>query len=476
MSIAESIGAVSAGARQYDVCIIGSGAAGITLAMELAGGGRSVLLLEAGPEYVDEKSQSEYEGDFFGPVKFPLDVCRLRVFGGSTNHWGGFCRTLDDYDFRPKVDGVDTGWPIGRADLDPYLARAGEILEIPAIPPDQPLDDDLKRVRVVYSPPVHFSRKFRPALQSAADVTVALNATVVNFRERSGRIDEIEVRDASNGRHFVRARRFVLCGGGIENSRLLLWANRQNEGRVAREAQALGRYWMEHPHFTIGEVVAAPEFAPDFDAWRIAWFSPSEQAIRRHGILNCGLRVQPARYDDTKKMIAALGCVAPELGRWALSKVRRNLVCGLMLRASWEQAPRPWNRVALSQRTDDFGMPRADLHWRLSEFDKHSVRTSATLLGEYLVRSNLGRVRLDPWVLAPGGDFPADDEIKGNHHMGGTRMSTDPGLGVVDTDLRVHGSANLYVCGSSVFPGAGHANPTLTIVQLACRLARHLKA
>jgi choline dehydrogenase-like flavoprotein len=123
---------------------------------------------------------------------------------------------------------------------------------------------------------------------------------------------------------------------------------------------------------------------------------------------------------------------------------------------------------------DRHGMPRAELHWRLSDFDRRTIMGSATLFAEEVLRRGYGRVRLDPWVLGRSG-FPAnDDEIKGNHHMGGTRMNRDPRRGVVDVDLRVHGLSNLYVAGSSVFPSGGAANPTLTIVQLALRLADHL--
>jgi choline dehydrogenase-like flavoprotein len=118
-------------------------------------------------------------------------------------------------------------------------------------------------------------------------------------------------------------------------------------------------------------------------------------------------------------------------------------------------------------------MPRPELHWRLSDFDRQTILGSATLFAEEVLRRNDGRVRLDPWVLGRG-SFPADDEVKGNHHMGGTRMSRDTARGVVDADCRVHGLSNLYVGGSSVFPSGGAANPTLTIVQLALRLADHL--
>ncbi len=99
----------------------------------------------------------------------------------------------------------------------------------------------------------------------------------------------------------------------------------------------------------------------------------------------------------------------------------------------------------------------------------------ARRLGAYLARANLGRMRLDPWVLGEA-DLPTNDRIGGPHHMGGTRMAGSPAEGVVDADCKVFGQSNLYLAGSSVFPSGGYANPTLTIIQLALRLADHLHA
>ncbi|MCM5571732.1 GMC family oxidoreductase [Burkholderiaceae bacterium FT117] len=470
---AENLEAVSSGGRVFDVCLVGSGPAGITLANELGGRGLSVLLLEAGGGQYDESSQAMFEGEVVGPLKFSLETSRLRYFGGSSNHWGGFCQPLDEVDFETKVPGLDTEWPIRRTDLDPYLARAAEIAELPAAQPETPFGADLRLTHMRYSPPVNFGIKFRPALERLPNVAVALDACVVDMQERGGEIVSLEVSQPDGNRHLVRARRFVLCAGGIENSRLLLWANHRNGGRIVRDARTLGRYWMEHPHFTIGEALLDDSAPFVYDRWSIAWAAPTAAAMRRLGMLNVGLRLTRRNREATRQIIADLACLAPELGRWALAKFRRRLVCGVMLRASWEQAPQPWNRVVLSKDRDRHGVPRAELHWRLSDFDRRTVLSAATLFAEEVLRRNYGRVRLDPWVLG-NGTFPADDEVKGNHHMGGTRMSRDPAHGVVDADCRVHGLSNLYVAGSSVFPSAGASNPTFTILQLALRLADHL--
>jgi choline dehydrogenase-like flavoprotein len=114
------------------------------------------------------------------------------------------------------------------------------------------------------------------------------------------------------------------------------------------------------------------------------------------------------------------------------------------------------------------------LHWKKSRIDKLAPRKSATALGRYLAENDIGRIRLAPWLLQDNESFPSNDEIAGNHHMGGTRMAEMEDDGVVDSDCRVFGTSNLQMAGSSVFPSGGHANPTFAIVQLALRLSDHL--
>lgn len=472
---AESLTELARADRLFDVCLVGSGPAGITLATELDRRGLSVLLLEAGSAQFDADSQAMLQAEVVGPLRFDATICRARCFGGSSTLWGGFCRPLDAADFHNKVEGIDTAWPITRDDLDPFLARAEAILDLPPATPDEPWGNQLMRTSMRYSPPVNFAVKYRPFLARSAHTVVALDACVVDLQERGGAIAALQVCGPDGTRHRLRARRIVLCAGGIENSRLLLWANARHGGRVVSEPRTLGRYWFEHPHFTLGEAWLQTASDFQFDRWSIAWAAPSESAMREQGLLNVGLRLTRQPREASRELAVRMACVAPELARTALSRMGRRLSCGVLLRASWEQAPQPWNRVVLSTTADRYGVPRAELHWRLGEPERHSARGAALLLAAELARRNGGRVRLDPWVLGRGG-FPADDEIKGNHHMGGTRMSRHPHDGVVDPNGRVHGCANLYVAGSSVFPSGGAANPTLTIVQLALRLADHLAA
>lgn len=137
-----------------------------------------------------------------------------------------------------------------------------------------------------------------------------------------------------------------------------------------------------------------------------------------------------------------------------------------------EPAPNPDSRVVLVGDRDELGLQRVALDWRLSEADKRNVRQTLELFGAEIGRAGIGR----PKILYEEDDSGWPEDLGGGEHlMGTTRMSDDPKQGVVDRHCRVHGMANLFVAGSSVFPTAGGATPTLMIVALAIRLADHLK-
>lgn len=278
--LADNLQQVSLAGRTFDFCIVGSGPAGMTIATELGTRGRSVLLLEAGPAQYDEASQAMFNAEVVSPLTFDLDINRLRYLGGASNHWGGFCQALEAVDFERKVPGIDTEWPIRRGHLEPYLGRAERILELPTLQADRPLGDDLLLSSMRYSPPVKFGIKYRPMLERMPNVIAVLQACLVGMEERGGEIVTLDVRDPANARHSIRARRYVLCAGGVENSRLLLWAKLRTGGRVVKEPRALGRYWTEHPHFTIGEAILDERAPFKFDQWSIAWVSPNARTLR----------------------------------------------------------------------------------------------------------------------------------------------------------------------------------------------------
>ena len=461
---------------QFDVCIIGSGPAGITCALQLGENGKRVLILEGGDEEYTKQSQDIYSGTIDGDPYFPLNGVRLRHFGGTSGHWAGWCRPLDAQDFETKGTNRDVAWPIKKYDLDPYLDQARDILEIKRFDPDQLLgESDFAQIFFSYSPPVRFADKFGEALSKSPAIYLVLRANLTEIETNGSAITGLQVADFSGAMKRVRALDYILACGGIENSRLLLWSNHKSNGRLVRNSAMLGTHWMEHPEYNVGEAILSKKFNFKFDERGIVRFSPTQTLIAKEDILNCVVEFRETSYSTAKKIIADIACVAPTYGRWAFKMLNKDLVCATRFRAAWEQEPRSVNRITLGEDRDQFGIPKTILHWRKSEKDLKTVRVVVEKLAQHMAQKDIGRIKIKPWVLGEE-DPPINDALAGYHHLGGTRMASTPDNGVVDADCRVFGQSNLFVAGSSVFPSGGFANPTLTIVQLALRLSHAIES
>jgi len=510
---------------ETEVCVVGAGLAGISLARALIGQPFRVCVLESGGLERDDDTQSLYKGESAGLPYFDLDFTRQRWFGGSTNEWGGWCAPLDPLDFEPRDWVPDSGWPITRRELEPYYERAHPLFQLGPYCYDPGYWEDAldgNRFRSLaltgsrletkiwqVSPPTRFGHTYREEISRADNVSVYLHANVVEIEtDAEARwVTRLRCRRFDGGGFTVTARQFVLATGGIETPRLLLLSNNVMDTGLGNAQGLVGRYFMEHPFFRSG-ILSPSEPNTPMDLYShagvkktpvLGGLSPSPQLQRDEGLLNSCARLghsygDPHRVAALKRSIQSLrrgrmpdlpyqhfaGNLsevvrgARDVAAYAYQRLpgRHRRFSAFILYHWVEQAPNPNSRITLSHERDRLGQNRVRLDWRLSAIDKRSARQTQRLISEALSRAGLGTLRVD----LNENDFEWPRNMRGSHHhMGTTRMSHDSKRGVVDQHGRVHGLANLFIAGGSVFPTCGFANPGLTIAALACRLSDRIK-
>jgi choline dehydrogenase-like flavoprotein len=518
---------------ECDLCVIGAGAAGLTLATQLESPRRLICVLESGGRVISHTTQALLAGESDANYP-PLQTTRAAALGGSTQVWSGWCRPLDANDFEHRVKIPHSGWPIKSAELQPYYVQAHEILQLGPYDYDPatwervsgstrwPLLEEQIATLLFRQSPVRFGSAFAPELRKSAGIRIYLHANVLRL-EYSAQGNAVAAVEAVtlNGQKFeVRPRLTVLAAGGIENARLLLLSNRPGR-ELGHVRSPIGRYFTEHgfvdgaifvpahsnqmPRLYLQQRVLerqARQIDGEPGAPRVARAALAVAAARqrKEGLLNCAIYFRPAyeshsAFDSPRvqallqawdmlkgravpyRMLSRLAYAAgaPHALACAMFSKRRaelHVPAHWRLRALFECAPDPDNRIELAEACDRLGRPLVRLYWRLRHIDLSSVVRTHALLDEALRRAQLGYLRLRNEQTQ---EWQSSVE-PGKHHMGTTRMHDDPARGVVDRDCRVHGVENLFIAGSSVFPSAGFANPTLTIVALSLRLAAYLRA
>jgi choline dehydrogenase-like flavoprotein len=251
-----------------DLCIVGTGAAGIPLALTLSGQGLSILLLEAGQFKEHAPTQSLYAGEVSDArLHSPPDKYRQRRFGGSTAIWGGRCMPFDPIDLSERSYLPGSGWPIAYADLAAYYPAANDWAEAGLCEYDadqlfaapeqamfQGFNSSIVRTNSLerFSCPTHFGLRYARRLELATDIRVLLGANCTGLRYRNGSIESADVATLDGNRFNVRARRFVLATGGIETARLLLASNDACPGGIGNEHDMVGRHYMCHIAGNVG--------------------------------------------------------------------------------------------------------------------------------------------------------------------------------------------------------------------------------
>jgi hypothetical protein len=455
-----------------DVCIIGAGPAGISAALALEEKGDvRVAVCEAGLLHYTDQSQKAYSGEVIGDEYFDLDICRLRFFGGSSNHWGGWCRPLDSHDFDRGYMGQQFVWPISKNHLDPFLMRACQILDIKSSDwlTTETSKESIYPAHFEFSPPTNFNSKYLELFARSENIALYLGANITDVTTENGVIKAVHGKNYTQKSNFsCSAKVYILACGGIENSRLLQFFYDKHGENLCSSNLPIGQYWMEHPHFTLGETIVPRKLLNQ------KYYTLHKNIQEKKKVLNCGFRIEGSDTTRLKELMIDLSCAVPSLAKPVYEMFKKNLICSATFRAAWEQAPDKKNRIELDyKKKDQFGIPRAKLIWKKGRLDRDTINESINTFLDWQQETKNGYTKLQDWLLKKE-DYPVNDELAGYHHMGGTRMHTDPEFGVVDRDCKLFGSKNFYIAGSSIFTTGGHANPTLTITQLSLRLADHL--
>jgi choline dehydrogenase-like flavoprotein len=442
---------------------------------------------------------------------------------------------LDEIDFERRDWVPESGWPFSRREIQAFYERAQQVCGIGKFDyraeawatgrkNDQAWQTEkIESVVSQFGSSAIFVERYRRELVLDERVTVLLHSVLLQLQmDPLSRTITSAKAGTPYGQEFqVRAQAFVLAAGGLENARILLLQEALQPGGLGNQHDMVGRCFMDHPSITLGALIPfssavfgqagfydqhdvggqaimgklhiRPEvmrrekmlnlcavLAPHFQSLRAnapavlrqllvkgpGFFWRHRSAKHRYGLKIGGESPQPFRQRILEEHYSECCCGWSKLsgieGRFSEFGVR-SLV---------EQSPDRSNRIMLEEELDAFGQRKTKVLWRWNELDLRSIRQAQEIFRQELAAAGIG-------IFIPVDETAGSQprRINSPHHfLGATRMHDNPRNGVVDANCRVHDVPNLFIAGSSVFPTGGFANPTLTIVALALRLAAHLRS
>ena len=514
-----------------DICIIGGGPAAISMALNFSATKYQVILVTGGDWAQTPVNRDLYKG-IIKPAGShePLEDSRRRQFGGGSAVWAGRCVPFDNIDFRPRSWVPESGWPVSYQEMLPYFKKACELCKIgdcnfdthsvfphkqqeiiPGVDSADFVSSRLER----YSTPVHFAKTYKTELEASTNIQVLLDAHALNLSmlNEDSSITNLEIA-TGQVRATIAAEYFVLAAGGIENARLLLASsNKSFPAGLGNQHDNVGRYYMTHITGTYAKLNPYNrekimfDFEKDKDGifCRRRWWIP-EDAQEKRKVLNTIFYLSYAKsftensnpifsvvYKAAKFLVSATGVrevlrravqksdqpstLLKEIYRLGLPSLlpsKKSKYWGLFFQA--EQVPNRESRITLSDtQKDALGMPRVEVNINFKEIDTESLVEAHNLFVKSYRESGAGEIIYTEAGFRHYLKHKLTNFNSYAHHMGTTRMSDDPKTGVVDRNAKVFDIENLFIAGSSTFSTGSHANPTITVVAQALRLADHLK-
>ena len=491
-----------------DFCIIGSGVGGSTVTKELFDNKKNFILIEAGE--LEGNSSNIRSTNSGQPFDMPLT--RSIGLGGTTNVWGGGLTPLDKIDFDAVDEFGKKRWPFTYNNLLPSYMKAAKLFGISDLNFFEADSLSLKRKNQLDHLPVNRNVlgnkifqiplplfRFKPMLETIFSNSslnhCIYNAPALELKHSDGQVTSLII-GTSTGLRTITADKFIVCAGALETPRLLL-----NSGIINSN---IGRYLMDHPKGYLCQIkmpdnplpkdhiFAVMKYYDNNDLQVKAGYTLKKDFLELNNVLNHNVYLKPIYGDlSTMKRIEKLGVIVHTL-RGSKSKIKDILhllsnfgdllrgvgykydlnqrydIAGLFVVA--EQSPSKKSYVSLAEKEDQWGYRVANTHWHIEESDYQDINRLLTILKENL---GLPETAFCQGMIDDSEDFRSTISSAA-HHLGTARISTSKEQGVVDSQLKVFGFKNLYVCDASVFPSAGNANPSLTISALAYHAMNHL--
>ncbi len=509
--ITASFADLNAAARHPDVAIVGAGAVGIALAVLLARQGIAVTLIEGGPAKPPVAFRKENHAGSTGRAHLGLSDGRMKALGGTTRLWGGQLMPFGPGDLAGATYPGKPAWPISFAELTAASSRALDLLRIPA-----PLKDsaavfraasnqrlefgaELDSVVATWLPQPDFAQLFAAELGGLEGLTVLTGHSVTDLEfAPPGHCSAVIATAGDGAAQRIAPRQVVLANGTFELVGTLLRAARSHPDCGFADNPHIGCWFIDHLHAVAGTIrnldhtklrdlsdpvlksghkfsvklkladaVQTREQVPNVAAMVLSRLSIRELL----GDLTGLARRNRTSDASAPGLLRSLAMLAPLIWRYVVKRRGPGLLGDhALLGAEVEQAICAASRITL----DPDDPSQLVLHWEIGgTAELRALRLLCERVREMFARERLGEVEIDPRILAEDPAF-LDEFHDAYHQMGGARMAVSADQGVVDPQLKVFGTANLYALGAATFPSGSFANPTLTALALAVRLSDRL--
>jgi choline dehydrogenase-like flavoprotein len=506
--------------EKCDICVIGGGIAGLIAASRLSGSGRRVIVLESGARKPLDRFDVLNVVEQAGETYQTAITGRLRALGGTSNAWGGRLMPLAPHDMAPRDYLGLRAWPINRADLDRFLPdierlfrldhTSYEELTLSRAPwLDTSLSGHLDMAPRWSKWPTFRRRNVAHLLQdmiaTRRNLEIWLNATACGLLvdAAAGRLAGVNAQSISGKRLTVFAEMFILAAGTFETTRLLLQLDRLTANRAFSGCDALGRYFLDHLKIEAGrikrldskqtnlafgyhignstrrglhlETTASAQREDQAASGYVTIRAEFQPHSIHHYMRNLGKSVQARRFPELlpkREIVKDAGSLAGALYWRARHKqMYFSPAMDLFVDARIEQTPTRSSRLTLSNHRDEFGAPILQIDWRKTAIDGHTLRSVLLRARRFWESCFLHATSPIVWSIDPDEEDLIERVTDTRHPAGTARMGDDPRNSVVNPRLACHAVPNIFVASAAVFPSSGSANPSLTIMQVACRAA-----